>query len=398
MSNRRGRKEGSVYQRADGVWVGSVSLGLDGNGNRRRRVVYGKTKTIAMTKLRELQTAAHRGQLGDVVKLTVGEYLRQWLDAKRPTVAANTYIGYETQTNKFLIPNLGGVRLVTLTSMHVQGLYADLSAGGVSPAMQRKIGTTLTIALQHAVHPLRLLTHNPAKDVPKPRAVAREMQVLDPDQLRRFLAAAQPDRLYALWAVSVDSAARQGELFALQWGDVDFDGSAITIKRSLEEVRGILKLKDTKTKKSRRRIPLSTYAMEALAERRKTALAEGNYGPEKPVFCDHQGGWLRKSNVLRRSFQPIIKRANDQIAADAKKFGIKPVLLPGIRPYDLRHTGATLLLLAGESVKVVSERLGHSTAMQTLDVYSHVLPGMQEKAAAKLDAIFRAVPVDRVAN
>jgi integrase len=114
--------------------------------------------------------------------------------------------------------------------------------------------------------------------------------------------------------------------------------------------------------------------MEVLAEHRKAMLAEGNYAADKPIFCDTEGGWLRKSNVLRRSFRPILKRAK----------------LPVIRPYDLRHSSATLLLLAGEDTKVVAECLGHSTTRLTRDTYQHVLPGMQERAASKLDAIFRA--------
>ena len=87
-------------------------------------------------------------------------------------------------------------------------------------------------------------------------------------------------------------------------------------------------------------------------------------------------------------------RANAKAEADTERRGAngEPKLLPKMRPYDLRHTGATLLLLAGESPKVVSERLGHSTITLTMDTYSHVLPGMQERAASKLDAIFRAEP------
>jgi integrase len=100
--------------------------------------------------------------------------------------------------------------------------------------------------------------------------------------------------------------------------------------------------------------------VDALRAHREAMLAEGSYAEDKPVFCDTRGGYLRKSNVLRTSFVPILRRAG----------------LPRIRPYDLRHTAATLLLLAGESTKVVSERLGHSTATLTLDTYQHVLPGM----------------------
>ena len=178
---------------------------------------------------------------------------------------------------------------------------------------------------------------------------------------------------------------------------MDFGGAAVTITKTLEETKGKLLLKDVKTKKSRRRVALSTFTMEALAEHRKRMLAEGHYAADKPVFCAPEGGWLRKSNVLRRSFQPVVERANARARAEAEAdrdggggANGGPKLLPPIRPYDLQHTGATLLLLAGESPKVVSERLGHSTITLTMDTYSHVLPGMQERAASKFDAILRA--------
>jgi integrase len=387
---RRGRSEGGIYQReSDGLWVGSVSLGYDGGGKRKRKVVYGRMKGEVQEKLRELQNSAASGQITEPSKMKVGEYLPRWLESKKGTVATHTYLPYERDCNRYLIPHLGGVRLAELTALHVEKLYGDLGAAKVSPAMQRKAGTTLRTALQHAVHPLGLIRHNPAADVPKPRHTPEEMQVLDPDQVQQFLEAAKEDRLYALYALAIDSAAREGELFALTWEDVDFQNNAICITKALEETKGKLNLKDVKTKKSRRRVALSAFTMEALGERRKSALSEGTYGPDKPVFCDTEGGWLRKSNVLRRSFRPIIARANAAATEEAKKRSGSPALLPDIRPYDLRHTGATLLLLAGESPKVVSERLGHSTTTQTMDTYSHVLPGMQERAATKLDAILR---------
>jgi integrase len=107
-------------------------------------------------------------------------------------------------------------------------------------------------------------------------------------------------------------------------------------------------------------------------------LAEGHYRPDAPVFCDTDGGRLRKSNVVRRSFHPILKRAG----------------LAGVRFHDLRHTVASLLLSNGESVKVVSERLGHANAAMTLNIYAHVAPGAQARAAARLDALLR--PPDQV--
>jgi integrase len=389
-SKRRGRGEGAIFQRGDGQWAACLSLGYDEKGRRKRRVVYGKTKQEVQEKLRQLQVGAASGALPEASQLTVGQYLLQWLAAKKPTVATHTYLPYCRDCDKYLVPHLGRIKLAKLTALHVQKMYADLTTAGVSPSMQRKAGTTLRVALQHAVHPLRLIAHNPAADVAKPKHKPAEMQVLDPDQVARFLAAAREDRLYAFYAVALDSAAREGELFALTWADVDFAAGAVSITKTLEETKGQLLVKDVKTRKSRRRVPLSGFTMEALAGHRKAMLAEGHYRPEAPVFCDTAGGYLRKSNLLRRSFRPILTRANRKAEEESREHGGEPVRLPTIRPYDLRHTGATLLLLAGENVKVVSERLGHSTATQTLDTYQHVLPGMQERAASKLDAIFRA--------
>ena len=99
-------------------------------------------------------------------------------------------------------------------------------------------------------------------------------------------------------------------------------------------------------------------------------MAEGNAGPW--VFCDKNGGPLRKSNLTRRDFKPLLKAAG----------------LPPIRFHDLRHTAATLLLAQGVHPKIVQERLGHSQISITLDTYSHVLPSMQRDAAQRLDDLF----------
>jgi len=142
-----------------------------------------------------------------------------------------------------------------------------------------------------------------------------------------------------------------------------------------------------KTAKGRRRIDLSQHTLAVLAEHRKAMLAAGYYAPDKPVFCDCDGGYLRISNLRRDSFLPIIARANAVAVAAAKKLSkatgqeAAPALLPTIRLYDLRHTCATLLLLADTPAKVVSERLGHGSITLTLDTYSHVLPTMQRRAA-----------------
>ncbi len=114
-------------------------------------------------------------------------------------------------------------------------------------------------------------------------------------------------------------------------------------------------------------------AADALAEHRKRMLAEGNYAPDKPVFCDSEGGWLRKSNVQRWHFNPILKRSG----------------VARLRFHDLRHSAASLLLLRGEDLKVISSRLGHTSISTTADTYMHVLPSLGKQAAATMDGLLR---------
>lgn len=363
---RRGRGEGSIYQRADGRWCATVSAGYNGSGRRRRKTIYGQTKRDVQEKLKRLDPAA---VIRDASALTVRDFLKRWIDnTARPAVAPTTYQRYEQIARLQVIPYVGGVRLTSLAAIHVEQLYADLRRDGVSPRGIQMAGTLLQTALRHAVR-LGLISHNPCQNVRKPRTAKAEMRVLTAGQVAVFLKAAESDRLYAMYYLAIATGMRQGELFGLKWADIDFEGRSVFVQRTLEEISGKLRLKETKSVKGRRRIELPQRAVAALTAHRKRMLAEGNISA--PVFCDATGGHLRRPNVHRRSFYPILKRAQ----------------LPRIRFHDLRHTAATLLLLAGVHAKIVSERLGHASIEITLNTYSHVLPTMQREAADKLDRL-----------
>jgi integrase len=372
VRKRRGRGEGGIRFREDkGLWVAEVRTGA----GQKRRTVYGKTKAEVQDKLRRLHNDVAAGIGADAAALTVGQWLTRWLELVKPTVEPNTYCPYERHVRLHIKPYIGGLKLAKLTKAQVRGWYAALAEADVSAALQRKVGTTLTIALNQAADD-DLLPGNPALKVRKPKAKRPEMQVLDPDQVTIFLADARRDRLFALYLTALDSGARPGELFALLWPDVDLEGRYLSITKSLEEINGILRIKEVKTAKGRRRIDLSPGTVAALAEHRKAMLAAGFIGD--PVFPDTEGGYLRQSNLRKNSFKPILVRAK----------------LPDIRMYDLRHTCATLLLLADVPAKVVSERLGHSSVTLTLDTYSHVLPTMQRRAADLMGQILGRKPAE----
>jgi integrase len=385
---RRGRNEGGIYQRGDGQWVGSLSLGYNDKGKRVRRTVYGASKKEGQDKLDELRQKVRGGHPLDAEKLTVAAYLQRWLDnTKKPAVGDTTFDRYEQHVRLSLVPYIGQVPLTKLTRYHIEQMYADMEKAKMSRAEQQKAGKALRSALKHAVTS-DLIPKNPARLVPLPKREGskKEVSPLEGTQPDRLLAAVAVDRLYALYVLALDSGMRQGELFGLLWSDIDFDRGEIFVQRSLKQRKGKLELKETKTKHGRRRIRLTRVTMDALHEHRKRMLAEGWDVKVGPVFCNTTGTWLCRSNFTLRSFNPALKRAGLlEERAQAGK--------PKPRFHDLRHTCATLLLLEDVNAKVVSERLGHAQIEITLNIYSHVLPTLQERAAEKLEGVMgRMVP------
>jgi integrase len=267
---------------------------------------------------------------------------------------------------------LGHLKLSQITAAEIQKTYADMLQHELSPRTVRYAHSVLHGALEQAVH-WRLLAQNPAKLVELPRASRREMCALSQAEAYRFLAACRGTRFEALWILLLTTGLRPGEALGLKWADID--GSRLRIQRALiADSSGALTLAEPTTPRARRVVSLPASTMSALqAHRVEQIPIRLSAGPDWSdldlVFCSANGRPLEWRVLARRYFKPILATAQ----------------LPLMRPYDLRHSCASLLLAAGENVKVVSERLGHASATLTLDVYSHVLPDMQQRAAERLE-------------
>ncbi len=380
-ARRRGNNEGTIYQRPDGLWCAQVTTGYDAHGRQRRKTVYGHTREEVADKLLDLQQKAKIGGL-DAPTMSLGIYLDYWLDtAVKVKVRGTTYDRYKQHVENHIKPHLGRVPLDKLSAFQVAQWYRDMTARGVSVWEQHKSGKCLRQALGHAIR-FGLVVTNPAKNVPTPRPVSKTIRPLTLPQAKLFLRAAEADRLYAMYALALDSGMRQGELWALARTDLDLEAGEVSVTKSLVERSGRLEVREVKTKARRRRIRLMHSTIQTLRDHLRRMEEAGL--ADRPVFCDTEGGYLRKSNMHRRSFKPTLKRANAMAAAE----GLAEQL-PDIRFHDLRHTMATLLLLAGVNVKVVSERLGHAKIQITLDTYAHVLPTMQAEAVAKLEDLYK---------
>jgi integrase len=243
---------------------------------------------------------------------------------------------------------------------------------GYSANERNVTGKALRYVLKGAVE-LGLIPHNPSQRIKLPKVERPEKTALTREQVGDLLSKAKEisPYWYPLYVLAIDTGARIGELLALQWQD--YDGLNINIRRNLEEIGGKLRLKETKTgSKGRRTIPLASLSRTALDERKREEGQKGRAGKIAPLFASRSGGLVLKSNLIQRYWKPLLASAN---------------LPTSLRLYDLRHTCATLLLSGGVNVKVVSERLGHSTVELTLKHYSHVLPSMQELAQSTIEAI-----------
>jgi integrase len=223
---------------------------------------------------------------------------------------------------------------------------------------------------------LGLVQRNVCDLVDAPRMKHHEMMVFTPDEARRFLETVRSHRLEALYVLALSTGMRQGELLALKWRDVDTEGSVVQVRTTLKYVKGQYIIAETKTKRSRRKIRLTPLACEALRRHRARQLEErlslGSAWQESGLaFPNKVGKPFLAASFNRVHFLPLVRKAG----------------LPLIRFHDLRHTAATLLLLQGVHVKVVSEMLGHSSVSITLDRYSHVLPDMQQDAMQAMQRV-----------
>jgi integrase len=231
----------------------------------------------------------------------------------------------------------------------------------------------LHAALRHAVR-WGLLVRNPCDMVDPPRRVTPEMRVLDEEQVRLFLAEARRSSPhYTLYLAAILTGMRQGELMGLRWRDVDFVVGVASIQQTFYQMGKQQFFKEPKTPRARRNVALPKAMIEELRRGREQqagyrALFGSEYQDHDLIFCQPNGKPLRANNIVRRDFKWVLKRAG----------------LPQIRFHDLRHCHATLLLRHGVHPKIVQERLGHATPAFTLQVYSHVLPGLQAEAAEVL--------------
>lgn len=396
MAKRRTRGDGALYQRADGMWMGSVELGFGPDGRRRRKVVSSSTQAGVLAKLREARRNVERYGTVPTQSATVKDWLDRWLvEVCRPRVKPRTLDGYADKV-RIINESIGKVRLDRLAPEHVRRVHAHALTGGRSSTTALHCHRVLSKALKDAQRE-GLVLRNVAELVDAPSAESFDGQPLTGDEARRLLrwvhgepAPVAPDPLAARWDLALLYGVRQGEALGLTWDCVDLDAGTLDLSWQLQRftwrhgcsvgaapascggrrgadcpkrtlaipakyehrvLDGGLVLSRPKREK-RRMVPMLPILAASLRQRLSEAALDPN--PHGLVFARPNG-------------MPIAPTAD----ATAWDQHLRDAGLPDVRLHDARHTAATLLLDAGVPEITIAEILGHSMVVTTRR-YAHV--------------------------
>jgi len=375
--------KGHIRERSPGRWAIVIDLPDPETGKRRRKWhSFRGTKREAQIECSRLIWEMKGGLYVEPAKMTIRQFLDRWLDHMKSQVAPRTHERYSEIALKGLALLLGDVVLPKLKALHISAAYSSaLAAGrrdgksGLSPRTVGHMHRALRQALQQAVD-WDMLARNPTDKVAPPKVEKQEMRALDVAETAALLEAIRPTRMFIPVLLAVTCGMRRGEITALKWRSVDFTNALLEVKKSTERTKAGIREKDTKTGYART-VTLTALAVEEL-RRHKIRQAEellrfGVRQTDDFHVTAQTNGQPLKPNSLTHEFVRFIARTK----------------LPRIRFHDLRHTHATQLLKSNVHPKIVQERLGHRDISTTLDLYSHVLPGMQDGAAKRVDAALR---------
>ena len=367
MAKRRPSGDGMVRKREDGRWEGRIVVGHKETGDSIFRYVYADTQKELTAKLRQHIDIYQGVDLTEQSRMTLGEWLDQWLENIADTIRPTTLTQYQGAVRIHINPQLGEKPIAQVTGKDIQKLYDALASHGnqitgkgLASSTIRGIHSMLHEALD-AAKQTGLIPWNPTEEIPTPKFTCKTKQILTDEQLDTFMEAIREDTIwYDFFYTELTTGLRRGEICGLKWEDFDEASGTLKVRRAVhQEKGGKLTTWDTKTAAGTRAIILPPSTAELLRERKKSALTEWIFPnplkPEQPTRPDTAYGRMKA----------LLKKAK----------------LPDLRFHDLRHTFATHALTSGVDVKTLSGILGHTRSAFTLDTYTHTTGDMQRRAA-----------------
>jgi integrase len=382
---KRGNNEGTIYQReSDGKWVGALSLGYDGTGKRKRKIIYGDTRKEVRDRLLALQKAHADGLPVTKDTATIADLMTAWLaEVVKPTVRPKTYRSYEQISRVHIVPALGRIKVRELDARQIQAFLHGRTT--CSPRTVGYIRGILRRALGQAMK-WDWVTRNIVILTTPPKIERTPPPTFTVEQARALLAAFDAHRLGPLFTVQLGLGLRIGEALGLRWEDVRLDegghSGTLIVRYQLQRVAGVdtpgvsaYTLMPPKSRAGNRVIELPGFVAEALVKQR--------------CWCEAmQPAWTKveATNELGLVFTSgnATPLSDYNVRRDFKKLLVKAGI-ERIRLHDMRHLCASLLLAKGVPARVVMEILGHSQISLTMNTYSHVLPGTTSAAARAME-------------
>jgi integrase len=363
---KRPHGSGSLYRLPSGRWRALVTV----KGKRISHI--SDTQKEANQWIRETVNQVEQGLTYSSAKITVGDFLDEWICIKQDKVRPATIEQYQRLVRIYLKPGLGYLKLKDLSAAGVQKFYSQLQNEGIGRRTVSIINTVLHGALKHAQR-LGLVTQNWAALVEVPRPPRREMKVWDESQVNQFLSYAPDNAFYRL---AFATGMRRGELIGLKWIDLDWVAETIIVRRQVAHPQGGgWRFQEPKTVKGRRVIRLGPGLIAALRD---------HFNHEQPLARELAGSrWQEHDLIFPTSIGT--PRNGYEVSKTFKKLA-QEAGLPAIRFHDIRHTAASIMLLHRSPPVRVAAILGQSVAV-LLDTYAHYIPDDQEAEAALMDMI-----------
>jgi integrase len=371
---KRGRNEGTIFRKANGTWRAQVSI--EGKRISHTATSYAEGRNWTRKMLDQID----QGMTFEGQNLTLGVYLKEWIEIKKNVLRSKTRYQYEKLISLYILPMLGRLKLKDLNVRVVNQFYDGLVSKGIGISNIGYTHRVLHAALEQAVRN-GVIGRNPAHGATVPRLAHKEMKILNEQQVGLFLIAASSSRYKTLYHLAVTTGMRFSELRGLSWSDVDWIKGTITVNRQIQDMPGVGSVSGApKTFAGIRTILLGGTSLSELRIQKRAI-------EEESKACD---SWQENDLIFPSSIGTPFSKTNLQ-----KDFinVLSAASLPRIRFHDLRHTAASLMLKHRVQVLVVSKILGHSNPSVTLNVYAHSTLDMQSEAASIMDEIVTPIPV-----
>lgn len=362
--------KGSVYKRG-ATWTAHVNMSQDGQRRQAKRGGF-RTKREAEDALRRLIDEMERAPALATERLTVADYLTEWLDHRvaMRSLKASTVQSYRSKIGTYIVPAVGAVPLRKLDARHLDALYRGMASKGLSARSIRYVHALIRKALHDAVRGGLIPTNAADRANPPSSSAARapKFRVWTPGELATFLSRVESSEYGPAIRFAAMTGARRAEVCALRWGDLDLEAGVATIRRSVTEIAGGRLIESSPKSGRERAVALDPATVAALkrhrAEQAAVRLMCGASWHDTDLVFPLGDGRPMRPDVLSNAFRRLATTAG----------------VPRIRLHDLRHGHATVLVEAGVDPATVSSRLGHATTQFTLDVY--VKPSVERQAQA----------------